>query len=102
MIPQLMRMLNQTVVIERLVAEDYEGTPTYGPPETYPARIEVTPSRVLGINGSEIPTYATVYTDAEVGDRDRITLPDGTIRVAISVSRLPDLRGNFSHSEVKV
>lgn len=102
LLPQISRLLNQTVTVEPWIAEDYEGEPTYGDPTIIPARIEATPSRTLGIDGSEIPTYATIYTTAEIGERDRITLPDGTIRSVLSVARLPDRDGNFSHSEVKI
>lgn len=102
LLPLISKLLNQTVTVEAWLGADYEGSPTYGDPVVVPARVEITPSRTLGTDGSEIPSYATIYTTAQIGVQDRITLPDGTVRSVLSVAQLPGGDGMFSHSEVKV
>ena len=55
-------LLNQTVQVEAYTGKDsFTGEASYSPAATYPARIEYVPDRVLAHNGTEIPTYATVF-----------------------------------------
>lgn len=97
------RLLNQTVQVEAYTGKDsFTGEASYSPAVTYPARIEYVPDRVLAHNGTEIPTYATVFVAAEVGEQDRLILPDGTVRTPKKVARLYDGAGVFHHSEVHV
>lgn len=96
-------LLNQTVQVEAYTGKDsFTGEASFSPAVTYPARIEYVPDRVLTHNGTEIPTYATVFVAAEVWEQDRLILPDGTVRTPKKVSRLYDGAGVFHHSEVHV
>lgn len=96
-------LLNQTVKVESFEGEDsFTGEESFSFPVCYPARIDYAPDRVLGHSGTEIPTYATIYVAAEVGEKDRLILPDGTARTPKKVSRLYDGAGRFHHSEVLV
>ena len=96
-------LLNQTVQVEAYTGKDsFTGEASFSPAVCYPARIEYVPDRVLAHNGTEIPTYATVFVAAEVWEQDRLTLPDGTVRTPKKVSRLYDGAGVFHHSEVHV
>lgn len=100
----LKRLMNQTIGLSRQVTDD--NTPyhekIYTGVSVYPARVEISPGRAFGRNGEEVSTYATIYTTAEVGVMDRVTLPDGSIRQVISVSKQVGRDGKFSHSEVRV
>lgn len=97
------RLLNQTVTVEAYAGQNsFTGGESFGSAVSYPARIEYVPDRVLGHNGTEIPTYATIYVAAEIGEKDRLILPDGTTRTPKKVSRLYDGAGVFHHSEVHV
>lgn len=99
----LFSLLNQSVTLERYIEVDsFTGEEVFADAVTHDARIDYTPDRVLTLNGTEIPSYATVYLAVEVGERDRITLSDGVVRTPKKVSRLYDGRGVFHHSEVSV
>lgn len=96
-------LLNQTVQVEAYTGQDsFTGVESFAAAVTCAARIEYTPDRVLGMTGTEIPTYAVVYVAAEIGEKDRLTLPDGTVRTPKKVSRLYNGAGTFHHSEVHV
>lgn len=96
-------LLNQTVQVEAYTGQDaFSGDESFADAVTYAARIDYSPDRVLGLTGTEIPTYAVVYVAAEIGENDRLTLPDGTVRTPKKVSRLYNGAGVFHHSEVHV
>lgn len=97
------RLLNQTVQVEAYTGTDsFTGEESFSAAVTHPARIDYTPDRVLGHDGTEIPTYATIYIKAEIGEMDKLTLPDGTTRTPKKVARLYNGAGAFHHSEVHV
>ena len=103
MLPVL-RLMNQQVAVSHYVlsADTFEHEPLYTAPVTVPARIEFTPSAAFGKDGNDIPSYAVVYTIADVRLKDKITLPDGTEREVVSAKRMHDRDGKFSHSVVTV
>ena len=98
------RLLNQSIAVQSYLTTDTSPyhEATFSAWHTYPARVEINPGRSFGQNGEELGTYATIYTTAEVGPMDRITMPDGSIRQVISVSKQVNRDGTFSHSEVRV
>lgn len=98
-------LMNQHIALRRFVLSS-EDSPyhekQYTAFHTYPARVEVSHGVTHGKNGESLPTYATVYTTAEVSAGDEIALPDGTRRFVLSVLKAVDGDGRFSHSVVKV
>ena len=97
-------LMNQQIAVSRYVVNEESPyhEPLYAAPVTVPARVERQPGITRGKNGESLPSYATVYTVADVQPNDRLTLPDGTERYVISVLRAVDGDGRFSHSVVKV
>ena len=97
-------LMNQQIAVSHYVYDEDSlyHEPMYTAPVTVPARVEFTPSVAFGRGGEDIPSYAVIYTIAEVHPMDKITLPDGTERSVISAKRMHDGFGRFSHSEVTV
>lgn len=98
------RLLNQSVTVSHYVMGDntFDHESYYSAPITVPARVEFAPARTFGLNGEDITSYAVVYVETEVYPKDKLTLPDGTIRTVLSASRQHDGMGKFSHTEVRI
>jgi len=94
-------LLNQTAVVypAKLIAD---GDLEYYDSVKVPCRIDYSIKRVLNQRGQEMPAIAMVYMEYPIQPQDRITLPNGMKRTAISVNKLFDGNGNYSHVEVYV
>lgn len=98
-------LMNQKIGLRRKITDDttfYHEQHTFSRMETFPARVEIKQSVSFGQNGTQIPTYATIYTIAQINKDDEIILPNGTVRTALSVEWAVDGNGAFSHSVVSV
>jgi len=93
---------SSTVTIEPYTGQNLYGEPDYGDAVEYPALIRYRTRKVLDREGREVVSSAQVYLNGDVGIdvRDRITLPDGTSPVIISIEKYPDETGNIHHKVV--
>lgn len=96
----LFSLLAQTVQIEAYTGTTYTGDPSYNTAVSADARVEGRVKRVLDEQGVERQTTATVYTAIEVSAGDRVTLPDGDSRIAMTVNKVVDQTGTVHHYEV--
>jgi hypothetical protein len=95
----LLELLTQTITIESVASRDGYGKPAYGPARTYRARVVGKIRMVRDANGEERVSSATVHVDAtDIVPTDRITLPDGSQPLVLSVGSYPDERG--AHHQV--
>jgi len=102
MIPVL-DLMNQLIGVQRNIADDsFYHTPLSVGVKMYPARVEIQPGVLYGKDGRTLPTYAKVYTTAEVNVGDDLLLPDGSVRQVLAVLKAVDGDGIFSHSVVTV
>jgi hypothetical protein len=97
LITALERFLVDEVIIEAFAGFDSYAQRTYGAPRTVKARVVYTPKLVRNREGQEVVGSVVVYTsdDSITGD-DRITLPDGTQPVVLSVNRSRTTAGDFA------
>lgn len=70
-------LLLDTVTLERWTGRDAYGVDTFGPAETYPARVSGRVRRIMTVTGDERVSTATIYFDQSPGITpfDRVTLP---------------------------
>jgi hypothetical protein len=95
----LLELLTQTMTVEHVTGRDGYGKPSYGTPATYRARVVGKVKMVRTADGSERVSNATVYVAAtDVLATDRVTLPDGSRPLILSVGSFPDERG--AHHQV--
>jgi len=89
----------QTVTIEPFIGVNAYAEPQYGLPATYPAFVQRKTKLVRDRTGREVVSTAQMYLDGtvSVGVQDRITLPDGSQPVILSVEVLPDETGATHH-----
>lgn len=101
----ILSLMNQKIGLRRKITDDstfYHEQHTYSEEEIFPARVEIKQSLSLNANGTQIQSYATIYTIAQVNKDDEIILPNGTVRTATNVEWAVDGNGEFSHSIVGV
>jgi hypothetical protein len=95
----LLELLTQTVTVETVTSRDGYGKPVYGTARTYRARVVGKTRLVRDANGVERVSSETVYADStDLMPTDRITLPDGSQPLILSVGSYPDERG--AHHQV--
>ncbi|MBW2561268.1 MAG: hypothetical protein JRE40_10505 [Deltaproteobacteria bacterium] len=93
---------NQTVTIEPFTGVNVNGEPQYGAAVQYSAFVQRRTRLVRDRAGQEVVSTAQVYLDGsvDVGIQDRITLPDGSQPVILSIEVLPDETGSTHHKVV--
>lgn len=93
---------NQTVTIESFIGVNAYAEPQYDLPVQYPAFVQHKTKLVRDRFGQEVVSTAQVYLDSavEIGGQDRITLPDGSQPVILSIEALPDETGAVHHKVV--
>jgi len=93
---------NQTVTIEPFTGVNTYGEPQYGDPVQYSAFVQHKTKLVRDRTGQEVVSTAQVYLDGsvDVGIQDRITLPEGSQPVILSIEVLPDETGSTHHKVV--
>lgn len=71
-------LLNQSIYVARFqsVSNDM-GDVTYGDKVLCRCRIDFGRSLVYGLDGTSVPSVATIYTDSMVGARDKLMIPFG-------------------------
>ncbi|MBC7340893.1 MAG: hypothetical protein H5U02_00305 [Clostridia bacterium] len=94
----------QTVTVEPFSGTNAYSEPVYGAPVTYSAFVQRKTKLVRDRTGREVVSTAQVYLDGSVnvGVQDRITLPDGSQPVVLSVEVLPDETGSAHHKVVNM
>lgn len=92
----------QTVTVEPYTGQNQYAEPTYGASVQYSAFVQRKTKLVRDRAGREVVSMAQVYLDGSVnvGVQDRITLPDGSQPVILSVEDLPDETGVSHHKVV--
>lgn len=92
----------QTVTIEPFIGVNAYAEPQYGVPVQYSAFVQRKTKLVRDRTGREVVSTAQVYLDGTVniGVQDRITLPDGSQPIVLSVEVLPDETGAIHHRVV--
>jgi hypothetical protein len=85
------------VTVEPYAAQDAYGEATYGDPAPYRARVEQTTRRVLTRDGQERVSGTVTYlvADRPIDPRSKLTLPDGTTPVILSVESAVDEDGTY-------
>lgn len=69
-------MCPHRITVERYLGVDAYGAYTYGPPTSYPARIQGKTQFVANAQGEELVSHVTIYLGTlAIGAQDRITLP---------------------------
>lgn len=98
--PELVELMPDQVTIERRLGVDRYNTPTYGPIQTYQARIEHHTRHVIDRDGREVLSAARTILAVpdEIQSTDRITFPDGSTPTIITLDISPDERGRFNVS----
>jgi len=93
---------NQTVTIEPFTGVNTYGEPQYGDSVQYSAFVQRKTKLVRDRMGQEVVSSAQVYLDGsvDVSIQDRITLPDGSQPVILSIEALPDETGSIHHKVV--
>lgn len=108
---ELDEVLNQSVTIETFHSIDVNGDPSYNVGVTYKAMVQrrvkiVRSFHGKDLNGSEAVSNCSVLMDGAVSSvldaygRDRITLPDGTHPLILSIEDGIDDTGETIYVEV--
>jgi len=97
-----LKWFNQIVTIEPFTGVNAYGEPQYGAAVQYSAFVQRKTKLVRDRMGQEVVSTAQVYLDGsvDVGIQDRITLPDGSQPVILSIEALSDETGNTHHKVV--
>lgn len=94
----LRQLCPHTVSIELWSSQNSYGEPSYAAAATYSCLIEKRPRLVRALDGKEVVSGAAVYlTEAVSGltPKARVTLPDGSTPVILSVSTFPNKSGDY-------
>ncbi len=85
-----------TVDVYSIASRDAYGSPNYGTPSSYSARVVRKPTRVVDAAGDEVVARGVVWvaTTDTIDPEDRIELPDGTTPPIIAVDRISDEAGD--------
>jgi len=97
-----LKWFNQTVKIESFTSINIYGEPQYGTAVQCSAFIEYKTKLVRDATGQEVVSTVQIYLDGsiDVNIQDRITLPDGSQPVILSIEALPDETGSIHHKVV--
>jgi len=93
---------NQTITLEPFTGVNTYGEPQYGTAVQYSAFVQRKTKLVRDRIGQEAVSTSQVYLNGTVNVdiQDRITLPDGSRPVILSIEALPDETGNIHHKVV--
>lgn len=99
--PALKALMKSIVTIEPFASNDDSNQPTYSTGVAYTCRVERKPKMIWAPDGTQQVSNVTIYFGEEtgIGLRDRITLPDGTQPIIMSIARHDDELGG-SHEVV--
>lgn len=98
----LQALLTETLTVQPYLTQDAYGTPTYGPPVSYPAREEWRIRHIVDQTGHERISRARVFFNGTtpLTLRDQVTLTDGTTPPILLLYHVRGLQGEISHLEV--
>jgi hypothetical protein len=88
-------MMPDTIVVEPRVGHNEHGEEIYGPPRSYPARIEVSPRLTRNAQGQEVVSTAQVFVGSAtlvIREMDRLTLPEGFTERQPDILRISPVR----------
>jgi hypothetical protein len=94
-IGEFLELMPDTVGVEAFVSRNPWGIASYGARRDYRARVTYKTSYVRAMSGEQIVArgYAILATTDPIGDKDRITLPDGEHPSVLSADRESDENG---------
>lgn len=94
---ELQALCPHTVGIEPWSSTDAYSKPTYTTSVEYTCLIVKQPKMVRTVTGQEKVSSAQVYLTSAptLTVKDRVTLPDGTKPVILSIDTFPDTRGDY-------
>lgn len=98
-------LLRQTVTHEPFSAlgDQYGDSISYGSSTSMRARVTPTTERIVSYAGRDVTASCVAWIDAGdtvIGNRDRITLPDGSQPEILRVTRFADENGQWHHTKV--
>ena len=98
----LLLLLKQTITIEPASGMDAYGQSSYGTGVSVPARVEGRNRVVVDAQGNNAVSSTTIYVDGPtvVTTSSRITLPDGTTPLILSIESMPDIDGTPHHKVI--
>lgn len=98
----LLLLLNQIIVIEPSTGTDAYGQSTYGTGVSVHARVEGKNRMVMNAQGNNVVSGTSIYIDGTtvVTTSSRITLPDGTKPLILSIESMPDIDGTPHHKVI--
>jgi hypothetical protein len=101
-IDQVRTLMFQSVTIEPYVSDDVHGQAVYDTGVLYKSRVTYRPRKVVDFRGEDIVSSVQVrFADQIVVDpRSRITLPNGSQPVILSIVRSPCDQPNHYHTMV--
>lgn len=106
--PQLRRVLNQRITVEKVDTTDARGGTTYADPCTVPCYIAGEVKMIRDFMGKEVVSTLSVFiNDAQalsisLSQNDRITLPDGRQPPILGITPYTDEKGNLYSIEVNL
>jgi len=94
---KLAHLMFDEIVIEKFSASDGYGDSSFGTPTSYKARIVRKPRMVRSSTGEDVVSMATIYLADESGVtvKDRVTMPDGSKPLILSIGGFPDRNGKL-------
>ena len=92
--------LNQNIVYEKYNGRDMYGDPSYNAPQTLSARVSYRQKMVYNQIGEQCASFAHVTVEERIEYQDKITLPDGIVRVPLAIRHGINADGSFHHSGV--
>jgi len=110
-ITDFLELLQQTVTLAAFSSQNIYGTATYASGVTYKARIVKRPHRVRNNSGETVVAKGEVWfgpptadltdsTPPTITTQDRITLPDASTPIILSVDVVSDDSGGYHHTKV--
>lgn len=88
-------LMPDTVTHAEHAGNDRWGSPSYGSPVSFSARVVYRPESVRAADGAEVVARGHVWLlgSPAVDPKDEITLPDATTPPILAVERFPDENG---------
>lgn len=110
-ITDYLNLFQQTVTLAAFSTNDIYGAASYGSGVTYRARIVKRPHRVRNNAGETVVAMGEVWfgpptadltdnTPPTITTQDRITLPDASTPIILSVDVVSDDSGGYHHTKV--
>lgn len=99
---EIRELLVQTLTVEPYQGRDVHSDPVFGPPVTYSCRVVYRRSMIRDNKGEEATSNVRIILppEAQIGLKDRITLPDGSHAPIVAIEPGYDERGHPYHITV--